>query len=372
MNAFENAGLMEEQDRLDSLRRMLAIGGPSTDDYVRTVRLARSLLSVPVAYVSIIDEHCQCLAAVVGVKDGETPREHSLCLRAVTAGSVITCSDTRLDPAYANNPIVNQSPYIRSFAAHPVRSAEGHFIGALCVADTVPRPWTESELAGVADLAFGLETVIALRFLSGSHAQALARADSLHKAAHTDTLTQLFNRRGISDMAHHAYTRCRLEGQPFAVALLDLDHFKRVNDTYGHDAGDAALVAAAQRLRDALRGGDLVGRWGGEEFLILMPATGQAELAAVGHRLVEVVRGEVRHGGNRFPLTASVGIAGTMACQPRFDLNALVRSADTALYEAKQGGRDRAVVAAPEPAGACEQVGKVESPNAECCRHEHH
>lgn len=357
MIALEDAKILEEQARLDSLRRMLAIGGPSADDYVRSVRLARGLLSVPIAYVSIIDEHCQCLAAVVGTTDKETPREHSLCLRAVTAGSVVVCDDTRNDPAFANNPLVIQPPYVRSFAAYPVRSAEGHFVGALCVADTAPRVWTEEELGGLADLAFGLETVIALRFLSGSHAQTLARADNLHKEAHTDALTQLYNRRGIADMAHHAYTRCRLEGQPFGVALLDLDHFKRINDSYGHDAGDAALIAAARRLRTALRGGDLVGRWGGEEFLVLMPAIDQVELPALGQRLVDAIRGEVQFGDHRFLLTTSAGVAGTNACQPRFDLNALVQRADRALYRAKQSGRNRCTVAdpAPEPtdSGCC-------------------
>lgn len=327
---------------------------------------------MPISYVSIIDEHCQCLAAVVGVTGEETPREHSLCLRAVTAGSVIVCNDTRLDPAYANNPVVNRTPYIRSFAAHPVRSAEGHFIGALCVADTATRIWTEVELVGLADLAFGLEAVIALRFLSGSHAQALARADSLHREAHTDALTQLFNRRGISDMAHHAYTRCRLEGQPFSVALLDLDHFKRVNDNYGHDAGDAALVATALRLRSALRGADLVGRWGGEEFLVLIPATEPGELAAVGQRLVNALHGEVQHGAHRFVLTTSVGVAGTIACQPRFDLDALVQRADQALYAAKQAGRDRAVVAEQEVATDCAHAADASRAAPTCQHHAHH
>lgn len=344
---FVDGEFSDEQERLDSLRRMLEIGSPSAGDYVRSVRLARALLSVPIAYVSIIDEHCQCLAAVVGTTDKETPHEHSLCLRAVTAGNVVVCHDTRLDPAYSNNPVVNQPPYIRSFAAYPIRSAEGHFIGALCAADTVPRAWTDNELGGLADLAFGLEAIIALRFLSSSHAQALARVESLHKAAHIDALTQLLNRQGITDMAHHAYTRCRLEGRPFAIALLDLDNFKRINDSYGHEAGDAALVTAAQRLRMALRSADFVGRWGGEEFLVLIPSAEQEELAVIGQRLVEAVHGEVQHGSHRFLVTTSVGVAGTPACQPRFELNALVRRADSALYAAKAAGRNCSVVSIP-------------------------
>jgi diguanylate cyclase (GGDEF)-like protein len=202
------------------------------------------------------------------------------------------------------------------------------------------------------DLAFGLEAVIALRFLAGSHGQALGRVADLAKAAHTDPLTQLLNRRGITDMAYHAYTRCHLEGRGFGVAMIDLDHFKRINDNHGHDAGDQALVTAAQRLGGAVRGHDLAGRWGGEEFLAVLPAVELAEMAAIGARLVAALAGPVQYGGATFNLTASVGLAWDNAQDQRFDITGLLRRADGALYQAKQLGRNRAVmdtVARPMP-----------------------
>ncbi|MCE3261314.1 MAG: diguanylate cyclase [Pseudoduganella sp.] len=341
-----------EAARLASLRRMLSIGGPNSHDYVRTVRLARHGLQVPIAYVSIIDENCQCLAAVLGAEGQLTPREYSLCLRAIGAGVAVACSDASATPEFANNPMVRDAPYVRSFIAHPIRSAEGEYIGALCVADPAVREWTPEQLQVLEDLAFGLEAVIALRFLAGSHGQALGRVADLAKAAHTDPLTQLLNRRGITDMAYHAYTRCHLEGRGFGVAMIDLDHFKRINDNHGHDAGDQALVTAAQRLGGAVRGHDLAGRWGGEEFLAVLPAVELAEMAAIGARLVAALAGPVQYGGATFNLTASVGLAWDNAQDQRFDITGLLRRADGALYQAKQLGRNRAVmdtVARPMP-----------------------
>lgn len=350
MQLDESSKLSAEQDRLASLRRMLSIGGPSSDDYVRTLRLARQLLRVDIAYVSVIDEHCQCLAAVSGDSIDEIPREHALCHRAVALGQLLTCDDTLADPEFRANPLVTQPPFVRSFAAMPIRSAEGQFIGALCVADGAARIWDVEQRRALEDLAFFLETMIALRFLAGSHGQALLQVGELVRVAHTDALTQLHNRRGITEMAYHAYTRCHLEGRGFAIALADLDHFKRINDTYGHDAGDAGLVAAAARLRQAVRGDDLVGRWGGEEFLIILPALAPGELAALGARLVHAVRGAVQAGDHQFTLSASIGIAWSDARAQRFDLHALAKEADAALYHAKHTGRDRCEIApiAPE------------------------
>lgn len=130
------------------------------------------------------------------------------------------------------------------------------------------------------------------------------------------------------------------------MAIIDLDHFKQVNDNYGHDAGDAALVVAAERLRQAVRGGDLVGRWGGEEFLMLLPSARQDELAGIGQRLVQALRGPVLYQDQQFALSASVGLAWSSGKQQVFALDALVKLADQALYLAKHNGRDRAEISA--------------------------
>ncbi|WP_194165263.1 GGDEF domain-containing protein [Deinococcus terrestris] len=164
---------------------------------------------------------------------------------------------------------------------------------------------------------------------------------TLEALANTDALTGLPNRRAL-----YAAVERLLEapGQPACLILLDLDHFKGINDRHGHNVGDAVLAQAAARLRGALRGTDTVGRWGGEEFLIVLPGADAPGASQVAERL----RREI--GASPFaeagPVTASLGVA---EARPGDDLDRWVARADVALYRAKAAGRDRVCVGGPPP-----------------------
>ena len=149
-----------------------------------------------------------------------------------------------------------------------------------------------------------------------------------------DPLTQLYNRRFLFAQLGALASGARRHGRPLAVAMVDLDRFKSVNDEHGHDVGDAALVAAAGALERALRAEDVLGRLGGEEFLALLPDSDAVAAAAAAERLRAAVAGAE----GPVALTASVGWAVLKGDEPPDDL---VRRADRALYAAKDGGRDR-------------------------------
>jgi len=172
---------------------------------------------------------------------------------------------------------------------------------------------------------------------------------TLHELATRDPLTNLYNRRAFEDAALREEAQARRSGYPLSLLLVDLDHFKRVNDTAGHAAGDALLVAVCRILLDTLRRSDVCGRVGGDEFCALLPATNHEGALRAAERLREAVR------ATRFdvlaeinPVTLSVGVA-TLASGRVDSYDALVARADKALYVAKEAGRDR-VEAAPEPA----------------------
>jgi diguanylate cyclase (GGDEF)-like protein len=162
----------------------------------------------------------------------------------------------------------------------------------------------------------------------------------------TDALTDVHNRRSILDLLEAEVARARRQGAPLSVALLDLDFFKQINDRYGHPAGDRVLHDAAQVLRATVRQTDAVGRFGGEEFLLLLPDTDAVDAAVV----LEHCRRELAalaipaEGGGFISVTASFGIA---CCDSRLEPigAALVHAADVALYQAKQAGRNRVIVA---------------------------
>ncbi|WP_330115084.1 sensor domain-containing diguanylate cyclase [Pseudomonas sp. JS3066] len=169
---------------------------------------------------------------------------------------------------------------------------------------------------------------------------------SIAALATTDSLTGLPNRRGFELLAGQALQEARRERKPLAALLLDLDHFKMLNDTYGHQAGDQVLQGFAQNLRDSLRQADIICRWGGEEFIILLKDTG----SATAHQLAEKVRLEVA--AQRYPfkgvnlhVTTSIGLADM---HPEDALDSLIGRADRGLYRAKQSGRNCVCV---EPSG---------------------
>jgi len=173
------------------------------------------------------------------------------------------------------------------------------------------------------------------------------RQDELHRrnaelstAAETDSLTGLCNRRALEQRLPEVLEEARRRGQPAAVLVVDIDHFKQVNDSEGHLAGDEALRAVAARLRAGLRDDQTLGRWGGEEFLVLSPDTDQRSGLELAERLRVAVSWEpVAIGEQRtIPISVSVGVASGAV-----DHLHLLRQADAALYVAKTNGRNRVV-----------------------------
>jgi diguanylate cyclase (GGDEF)-like protein len=156
--------------------------------------------------------------------------------------------------------------------------------------------------------------------------------------AATDVLTGLPNRRSVDDTLRRMLAQADRTLTPFSIALLDLDRFKQINDTYGHDRGDDVLAGLASLLRSVLRASDFAGRSGGEEFVLFLPGTGREEAVMVAEKVRRNLR-ELNVAGVDTRITTSIGIATFPddAGTPE----ALMRSADRALYAAKQAGRDR-------------------------------
>src|SRR3954453_18631611 len=165
----------------------------------------------------------------------------------------------------------------------------------------------------------------------------VAQGARLEALLREDALTGLSNRRAILTQLGGMVSGARRHGHPLSVAVCDLDHFKHVNDTYGHKTGDQVLVAAAHAMATHLRAEDALGRLGGEEFLVLLPDTG----ADAAVRFAERMRAEVAAAPTPVPITVSIGLATWEAEAPE----ELLQRADEALYAAKDAGRDRVTAA---------------------------
>jgi diguanylate cyclase (GGDEF)-like protein len=178
-----------------------------------------------------------------------------------------------------------------------------------------------------------------------------ARAEEqLALAARADPLTGLMNRRAMLEQLEYQAARFQRNGTPFSLILADVDHFKFVNDTFGHDAGDQTLIEIADQLRQNLRAQDLVARWGGEEFLVLLPDTDLEGGLVVAEDLREGVAAHtLTIGEQTLGRTLSLGVS---VYAPGQSFNDCIKAADTALYRAKVQGRNRVMAASPSRPGA--------------------
>ncbi len=188
-------------------------------------------------------------------------------------------------------------------------------------------------------------TLLLLAYLSHVYMTLVTQAETrlLHLAA-TDPLTQLLNRRSLLDIADYELTQRQRHQAPLAFVLGDIDHFKSINDQYGHAAGDAVLVAVSQTLKQTVRRQDSVARWGGEEFLVLMPGATPDTAHIVAERLRERVSAlKVPFGGTEIQVSLTFGVGNHRTNEP---VDAPINRADAALYRGKVAGRNRVIAEA--------------------------
>lgn len=164
----------------------------------------------------------------------------------------------------------------------------------------------------------------------------------LEDMAKTDPLTALHNRRIIEEKLGDSNIKMADDGKAFSVIMSDIDHFKILNDTYGHQIGDLVLVSISKILKNATRSGDLVARWGGEEFLILLPGTGGEEAKEVAERMrIAISQSPVYIENKEIRITMTFGVA---ECTLEIGINECINRADKALYEGKNAGRNQVIL----------------------------
>jgi diguanylate cyclase (GGDEF)-like protein len=227
----------------------------------------------------------------------------------------------------------------RALVSVPVRWGD-EFLGVLNILAYTPHRYTQADVDILS--MFATQAAIAIRN---------ARLyNKIEQVSITDELTGLFNRRGFFQFGEREFERSLRFDRPLSVLMLDIDHFKKVNDTYGHPVGDQVLRALADCFRRSKRGIDVEGRYGGEEFVLLLPETFLSGAGQIAERLrqsvAELSIPVSRTNGESSPIdlriTVSVGVAQTLPGTPSID--ALIDRADQAMYSAKGLGRNRVVV----------------------------
>lgn len=315
----------KEAARLQALEELDLLDSPRDPGFDRIVRLIQEIFSVEIGIVSFIDAHRQWYKACSGMPVDELPREDTFCRYVLETDNALIVQDTRLDERFRQHPVVIQPPHVRFYAGFPIRTEEGHIVGTICAMDSQPK-------------SFGKRDARVLEELAGAVMDRVALA----KLASTDALTGLLSRRSFREEAQRLIAQASRHRHEISCIMLDVDHFKKINDQYGHAAGDEVLKRIASVCKRELRQGDLVGRLGGEEFAILLPHVGREGALATAEKLRRALASEeISLEPKTVAVTASLGI--TSASIVARDIDTLLAQADAAMYQAKQTGRDRCV-----------------------------
>jgi diguanylate cyclase (GGDEF)-like protein len=334
----------DEAQRLESLRRLAILDTPAEERFDRITRTAARLFDAPIALVTLVDASRQWFKSAQGLDLMETPRDVSFCAHALLGDEPFVVPDTKRDPRFADNPLVTGPPYVRFYAGMPLEGPEGLKLGTLCIIDKKPRTMTLGGLAALRDLAGWAESELQVFKLSQSQMTLLTERAALRDQAMTDALTRVWNHGVIVDILVRELDRSRRAGQSVAAIMADIDHFKKINDGHGHLVGDAVLREVARRIRASVRPYDAVGRYGGEEFLVILPGATGANAQKTAERIRTTIAGsEILVPGGRVAVTISLGVAATEGNE-KTKADQLVSAADGALYRAKKAGRNRVKV----------------------------
>jgi diguanylate cyclase (GGDEF)-like protein len=327
--------------RTDAIHHYEILDKAPEEDFDNIVMLASRICDTQSAVISLIDNNRQWLKAACGIDQPETPISAALYAHAIAQSTILEVNDTRIDVRFAAKRFVTGKPQIRFFAGIRILGGDGTPIGSLCVFDPAPRSQglTQVQQMTLQVLAEQVQSLLELRrSILERQAQAVKQSaltkELMHGAEH-DVLTGLphrgvFHKRLIAGMGE-----ADRKGVRVALMLVDVDHFKQINDSLGHDVGDALLCSFADRLRTVVRNTDCVARLGGDEFgIILAGLERDEEITAVVRSLSERLHAPMVHNGRQVDCQASIGLA--LYPDHAKTAEALTKCADLALAEAKR------------------------------------
>jgi diguanylate cyclase (GGDEF)-like protein len=327
-NAVLNTKLDDEAGRLAALDRCEILDTPPEEAFTRITSLVRLMLDVPISAVTFVDADRSWFKSIQGLAGDGSPRDVSFCRHTIANDDLLLVPDAAIDPRFSGNPFVTGEPFVSSYAGAPLQTPDGYNVGTLCAVDTVPRTFSSAQISILRELAaLAMEQV------------------NLRRIAQHDSLTGCLSRRAFMSAIDGELVRFVRYGHSSALLMLDIDHFKSVNDTFGHPKGDQVLRAVADCCEALLRPNDSFGRMGGEEFAVVLAQTDTAGAMMAAERF-RLAISKLRIGAEAIKVTASFGVASVEGCSSS---EAWLARADQALYVSKRAGRNRCSLAADMP-----------------------
>lgn len=336
----------DDEQRLEALYRynILDTGlDPRFDDLAE---LGAYICNMPIAVINFVDKDRQWFKSEIGLGVRETPLDISVCKHAILQPGLFVVPDMTKDERFVNNKLVTGEPHLRFYAGALLESSDGYPLGTFCVLDYQPRELTTQQQKALKTLAQQVMNQLELMKINEEQRETLKDLERSHKLleieASTDELTQLANRRAITHALQHELSLMQSMRRPSSALLLDLDFFKSVNDEHGHLVGDEVLKEFAAFCNHEFRSSDLIGRWGGEEFVIILPGSNLEVSRKVVNRFREKLTTKTFTKA-RIELSFSAGL---IELSPSMSPKATFKKLDDLLYQAKSEGRDQIIYAA--------------------------
>lgn len=316
-----------ETQRLAALKRYEIMDTEPQEAFDRITRLTKAVMNMPMVLVNMVDKDRQWFLSTQGVTDKEAPkRDASFCVHAIRQTEPLVVNDTLKDPRFRENPRVIGKDKVRFYVGVPLRAREGYNIGTLCSMDIKARELTPEQIDIMRSLGALVIDELELRLL-----------------ANTDSLTGAMGRRYFHEEAAREVARARRSGKCLSCAVVDIDHFKSINDTHGHSVGDLMLQRVVAACKSELRPGDYVGRMGGEEFAVMLPDAPIERAFEIAERIRNAVaKVRIEESGKSIGVTASIGLASWSSDED--GIEPTLRRGDMAVYKAKAEGRNRTIV----------------------------
>ncbi|WP_295993849.1 sensor domain-containing diguanylate cyclase [Rugamonas sp.] len=323
--------------RLAALHRYNVLDTPTCLDFTFLTELAAKVCGVPYSFISLVDAERVWVKSYTGLALESLPRDQCYCSLAVLGEAATDIADLTLDPRTAAMPLTVDAPFMRMYSSVALTSSDGYPIGTLCVMDTKPGTLDDEQRRMLSRLS---RQVMALIELRANEKALQSSMRELELLATTDDLTGLHNRRSLLQRLKFETARAKRFRSPLSAVMIDLDHFKRINDGHGHIVGDQVLASVGRLLRDSVRVIDVAGRYGGEELCVILPNTPIEGALKFAETLRAKLEALTHHDGARvLTVTASMGAA-AFDHMDIADGDALLREADAAMYRAKHAGRN--------------------------------
>lgn len=330
-----------EPERIASLRRMLLLSTPDEEAFDRVTRAAQRLFGVPIALVSLIDSHRQWFKSCIGLPVRETGRDVSFCGHAILGDELFIVEDALKDPRFLDNPLATDEPHVIFYAGRPLHNSEGHAVGTLCIIDHQPRTLSADDQRALRDLGYWVESIFASRELSQVQASMLNELDEMRRTSLLDPMLNIWNRGASVQMLERESLRAFRNHTSLSVMMIDLDQFKRINTDLGRAAGDEVLIEVTKRLLGTIRSYDSLGRYGGDEFIIVLPDATREVILEIAGRLLRAISYPFVFNDNVFELSICIGIATADFVHQTPDPGEQIAQAEQALLAARQQGTNQ-------------------------------